>query len=80
MIFYLLYIDNRYSSLSLRNCVKLIFSHFSFNKLRKENSGIYKCQVDLSPLNGSLKNTPQILEKEFALTIVGDDPADFILV
>ena len=60
--------------------MELIFSYFRFNKLRKENSGIYKCQVDLSPLNGSLKNTPQILEKEFALTIVGDDPADFILV
>ena len=71
---------HRYSSLSSLIRVKLIFSHFRFNKLRKENSGIYKCQVDLSPMNGSLKNTPQILEKDFALTIVGDDPDDFILV
>jgi hypothetical protein len=51
-----------------------------FNRLRKENSGTYRCQVDLSLMNGGSPDEPKILQKDFALTVVGDNPDDYILV
>ena len=58
--------------------IKFEFSRF--NRLRKENSGTYRCQVDLSLINGGSPNDTKILQKDFALSVVGDDPDDFMLV
>ena len=54
--------------------------HFRFKGLRKANSGIYRCTVDLSLMGTQKLLEPQFIEKDYALMVVGDDDDDYILV